>query len=202
MNIYEYSQSGVFSSLSAVTWAIMPEPLRREPLQKVVVYSSVSLEPITNEPSCFSVSVSSACVVVIGCAFIVLSRDYIKYVLISLEHSDIIISFIVFLILFIAVSFPFTWGYILLNIAAGYLFGVVAGILLIMSCAAVGILLAHVTIRRFFGNFVRSRLVSLSMCNFITVVESEHGFKLIVLARLTPIPFGLQNAVFAVRYFC
>jgi len=180
----------------------MPELPRAEELREVVICNPASpaqLESKPNEPSCLSVSAFSACVIFIVCTFIFLSRDYIKYVLMSLEHSGVIISFVVFLMLFTAVSFPFTWGYILLNIAAGYLYGLVCGIVIIVSCATIGIILAHVTIRRFFGDLVRSRLVSSSMRHVIRVVESEHGLKVIALARLTPIPFGLQNALFAVR---
>jgi len=180
----------------------MPESLRAEPLREVIVSCSpVQLESKPTEPSCLSVSAFSAGVIAIVCAFLFVSRDYIKYVLMSLEHSSVIVSFVVFLMLFTAVSFPFTWGYILLNIAAGYLYGLIGGILIIVSCATLGITLAHATIRRFFGDIVRSRLLSSSLRHFISVVQSEHGFKVIALARLTPIPFGLQNALFAVRYF-
>ena len=173
----------------------MPETLRTETVREIVVCSS---ESKPSEPSCLSVSVFSACVITIVCAFVALSRDYIKYVLMSLEHSGIVISFVVFLMLFMAVSFPLTWGYILLNIAAGYLFGLFGGVLIIVSCATFGIVVAHVTIRTFFRDLVLSRLISSSMRYVISVVESEHGFKVIALARLTPIPFGLQNALFAV----
>jgi len=157
----------------------MPETLRAEPLREVVICSSVQLESKTNDPSCLSVSAFSACVITIVCALIVLSRDYIKYVLMSLEHSGTLVSFVVFLMLFMAVSFPLTWGYILLNVAAGYLFGLLGGILIIVFCATFGIIIAHVTIRTFFRDVVRSRLVSSSMRYVISVVESEHGFKVI-----------------------
>jgi uncharacterized membrane protein YdjX (TVP38/TMEM64 family) len=153
--------------------------------------------PRTNEPSCLNVSALSACVITIVCAFVVLGRDYVKYVLLSLENSNIAVSFTIFALLFAAVSFPVTWGYILLNIAAGYLYGLPCGLALVVSCAMFGVVMAHLTIRRFLSDFVRSRLVSPSMRSIVNVVESEHGFKVIVLARLTPIPFGLQNALFA-----
>ena len=188
-------------SLEKHTVLVMRESVHAEQLREIIVYSSLHQESKSSEPSCFSVSAFSVCVVVVVCAFVILSRDYIKYVLMSLEHSGIVISFVVFLMMFVAVSFPFTWGYILLNVAAGYLFGLACGILVIVSCATFGILVAHVTIRRFFRDFVYARLVSSSMCHIISAVESEHGSKVIALARLTPIPFGLQNALFAVRYF-
>jgi len=175
----------------------MPET-SSEPLREVVVCSAVQLDSKPNNPSCLSVSACSACVVTVACVFIVLSQDYIKYVLMSLEHSGIVVSFVVFLMLFMAVSFPLTWGYILLKISAGYLFGFLGGLLVIISCATFGITVAHVTIRTFFRDIVYSRLISSSMRYVISVVESEHGFRVIVLARLTPIPFGLQNALFAV----
>jgi len=179
----------------------MPESIRPE-LQEVVSCKPVQVESKLDEPSCLSVSSFSACVIAVVCAVVFLSRDYIKFVLLSLEHSGIVIGFVIFLLLFTTVSFPFTWGYVLLNIAAGYLYGVVGGILIIACCASLGVVLAHVTIRRFFRNVVCSRFISSSMRHVISVVESEHGFKVIALARLTPIPFGLQNALFAVSYIC
>ena len=32
----------------------------------------------------------------------------------------------------------------------------------------------------------------------IQVVEGEHTFRVIAVTRLTPIPFGIQNGIFAV----
>ena len=160
--------------------------------------SQTDIAMVEKNPSCLSVSALSSCVIAIVCASILLGHDYVKYVLLSLEHSSAFLSFFVFSLLFAAVSFPITWGYILLNIAAGYLYGVIGGLVLVLICAMFGITIAHIVIRRFLQDCVRSRLVSASMRSVINVVESEHGFKAIVLSRLTPIPFGLQNALFAV----
>jgi len=173
-------------------------------VQEVVIGSSLQPESKADEPSCLSVSAFTVCVIGIVCIVIVLSRDYIKHVLLTVEQNDIVISLLIFLILFTAISFPFAWGYIVLNIAAGYLYGFVGGILIIISCATVGIIIAHVTLRRFCRECVHSRLISSKMRRFISVIDSEHGFKVIALARLTPFPFGLQNALFAVSYllFC
>jgi len=173
-----------------------------EPVQEVVIGGSpVQPESKPNEPSCLSVSAFTLCAVGVVCIVVVLSRDYIKHVLLSVEQNDIVISLLMFLILFTAVSFPFAWGYMVLNIAAGYLYGFVGGILIITSCATVGIIVAHVTLRKFCRECVHSRLVNSKMRRFISLIDSEHGFKVIALARLTPFPFGLQNALFAVSYF-
>ncbi|ELT96891.1 hypothetical protein CAPTEDRAFT_23698, partial [Capitella teleta] len=130
--------------------------------------------------------------------FLVIGRGYIKYLLLSLENTSLWISFLVFAALFTVVSFPMTWGYIVLNIAAGYLYGLLYGVLIVMFCALCGIVIAHVTIRRCLSNFVMTRLANDSVKAIIRVVDSEHGFKMVTLSRLTPIPFGLQNALFAV----
>lgn len=180
---------------------VLPASVGIEPMQEVGNGSSLQLELKANEASCLSMSAFSACIIGIVCIVVVLSRDYIKHVLLSVEQNDIIVSFLIFLVLFTAVSFPFAWGYILLNIAAGYLYGVAGGILIIISCATAGIIIAHVTLRKFCRECVHSRLISSHMRRFISVIDSEHGFKVIALARLTPFPFGLQNALFAVRYF-
>ena len=154
--------------------------------------------------SCLTISIYSAIVIAMVCIFLVLGRDYIKYVLLSLEKSNLWISLVIFSLLFCVVSFPMTWGYILLNVACGYLYGLLLGIVIVIMCALCGLTAAHLLIKRFLQDFVFDRLANDSMRAIIRVVDSEHGFKVVVLARLTPIPFGLQNALFAVSVlrFC
>ncbi|CAD5110799.1 DgyrCDS164 [Dimorphilus gyrociliatus] len=43
-----------------------------------------------------------------------------------------------------------------------------------------------------------SKLLTNNLQSLVKIVESGQGTKVIFLARLTPIPFGLQNAVFAI----
>ena len=155
----------------------------------------------TGQTSCLSLSVYSAVVVALILTFLVIGRDYIKYLLLSLENTSLWISFLIFALLFTIVSFPMTWGYIVLNIAAGYLYGLFLGVLIVMLCALCGIVIAHITIRRCLSNFVMTKLANDSVRAIIRVVDSDHGFKMVTLSRLTPIPFGLQNALFAVSIF-
>ena len=148
--------------------------------------------------SCRRLSVYSVLAAALVCVGVVLGRDYIKYVLLSLETSNFAVSFLVFLVLFIAVSFPMTWGYILLNVAAGYLYGPLTGVAVVMGCALCGVLTAHLVIRGCLREVVWERIANESMRALVKVVNSESGAKVVALARLTPIPFGLQNALFAV----
>lgn len=63
-----------------------------------------------HNPSCFSVSALWACVIAIVCASVFFGRDYVQYVLLSLENSNAVTSLLIFSLLFAAVSFPVTWG--------------------------------------------------------------------------------------------
>jgi len=148
--------------------------------------------------SCLTLSVYSAFVIAMIIIFMIIGRDYIKYLLLSLEETNLWISFVIFTLLFTVVSFPMTWGYILLNVAAGYLYGILAGVLIIIVCALVGITIAHIIIRRFLSDFVMNRLANDSMKALLRVLDGKQGFRVVVLSRLTPIPFGLQNALFAI----
>lgn len=163
----------------------------------IVCTVPVNYNPPRKDYSCLTISIYSAIVVGLVCIFLVVGRDYIKYVLLSLEKSNLWISLLVFSLLYTAVSFPMTWGYVLLNVACGYLYGLLMGIVIVMVCALVGLAAAHLIIKRFFQDFVFERLANDSVRSIIRVVDSKHGFKVIVLARFTPIPFGLQNALFA-----
>ncbi|KFV19942.1 Transmembrane protein 64, partial [Tauraco erythrolophus] len=93
--------------------------------------------------------------------------QYLRELLLWAESLDSLAGVLLFTVGFIVVSFPCSWGYILLNVAAGYLYGFVLG----MGLMVLGVLV---------GTFGGS------------------GLKVVALARLTPIPFGLQNAVFAI----
>ena len=150
------------------------------------------------ETSCLSISIYSAVVIAMVCIFLVLGRDYIKYLLLSLEETNLCVSFAIFSFLFTVVSFPMTWGYILLNIAAGYLYGLMLGLVIVMFCALFGLSVAHFVIKYCLRSFVIKRLTNESVRSIMRVVDSENGFKVVVLSRFTPIPFGLQNALYAV----
>ncbi|XP_065190295.1 transmembrane protein 64-like [Sycon ciliatum] len=101
-------------------------------------------------------------------------------------------------VLFILVSFPFTFGYLLLNIASGYLYGFVGGVLAASTCAGVGVLVSLSACRRWFRDTVHESLEQSHLKALIRVMDGSYGFRVVMLTRLTPIPFGLQNACFAV----
>ncbi|XP_077627406.1 transmembrane protein 64 [Crocuta crocuta] len=63
----------------------------------------------------------------------------------------------------------------------------------------IGTFLAHVVCKRLLTAWVAARIQSSEKLSaVIRVVEGGSGLKVVALARLTPIPFGLQNAVFSI----
>ncbi|KAF4527924.1 hypothetical protein B566_EDAN016586 [Ephemera danica] len=141
-----------------------------------------------------------SCITLASLAFVVFQcRDYLKLILLWLEDQDPVVIYLIFIVLFAVVSFPFTWGYIFLNLACGYLFGILKGLLAVVITATIGISIAHLIIRNYLAELALSRLFNSENAKaLLHVISGPQAFKVIFFARLTPIPFGLQNTIFAV----
>ncbi|KAH3775976.1 transmembrane protein 64-like [Dreissena polymorpha] len=148
-------------------------------------------------PNCYQVTLLSVVVIALTIFFLVLFREYIKDVLIWMANLDLKVSFVIFLLLYILVSYPIAWGVILLMIACGYLYGIIYGPIVVEVCSAVGVAVAHVTMKRFCRSFIIRKFYNDNMTAVISVVDGKHGFKVVALTRLTPLPFGLQNSLFS-----
>jgi len=126
-------------------------------------------------------------------------RDYVHAVLIWTEHQPDYLVILIFLLLYTLVSLPLVWGYIVVNIACGYIFGIIHGTLVTLVTATMATLIAHLFIKAFLANLVQRWLNSSdSMRSLYIVLSGPKSFRLVALSRFTPVPFGLQNAVFAV----
>lgn len=126
-------------------------------------------------------------------------KDYIKAVLLWAEAQEHWLICVIFVGMFTLVSFPFTWGYTLLVIASGYLFGVFRGLMTVVITGNLGVAIAHFTMRTFGAKFAFARICNNDKVHAILmVVSGPRAFKVAMFARLTPIPFGLQNTIFAV----
>ncbi|XP_020391551.2 transmembrane protein 64-like [Rhincodon typus] len=122
-----------------------------------------------------------------------------RLVLRWLEGQQFRAGLLLFSLAFILISFPWTWGYTLLSLAPGYLYGFQRGLAVLVFGVAVGTLAAHLVTQRWLlapmGALVRGNA---KLSAIIRVLDGTSGLKVVFLARLTPIPFGLQNAVFAI----
>jgi len=150
------------------------------------------------QSKCLHLSGSLIFFILAGVFVIVLFRHHLKEVLEWLQDVNGWISGLIFVAMFTIVSFPMTWGYILLNVACGYLYGALMGTLTASVSVLVGVAVSLVCCRIFIRDFIQSKLQSEHLKAIIRVIESRRGFKVILLTRLTPIPFGLQNGLFAI----
>ena len=50
-------------------------------------------------------------------------RDYIQMLLACVENQNDLIVFPILILLYMLVSLPFAWGYLIINIATGYMYG-------------------------------------------------------------------------------
>lgn len=71
-----------------------------------------------------------------------------KVVLIWIETQNLWTTFTIFMFLFTLVSFPFAFGYLVLLISSGYLFGAVRGFIVTILGANIGVAIAHTVIKR------------------------------------------------------
>jgi len=126
-------------------------------------------------------------------------RDYLNVILVWAEQEPMWVVIIVFTLLFTLVSLPFAWGYIIVNMAAGYLFGAMYGFVLTLVTATLGVLFAHIFIKLFLSSYVKRMLGTSEYSRaFLAVISSTQVARIVILSRLTPVPFGLQNAIFSV----
>ena len=72
-----------------------------------------------------------------------LLKDYVHAVLIWAENQPPWAVIFIFIALFTLVSLPLAWGYIVVNLACGYLFGAMYGLLVTILTATTGIFIAH-----------------------------------------------------------
>ncbi|XP_015235087.1 transmembrane protein 64 [Cyprinodon tularosa] len=130
---------------------------------------------------------------------VALVRQYLKDLLLWVESLDSFVGALLFIVGLIVVSFPCGWGYIVLNVAAGYLYGFILGMGLVMVGVLIGTFVAHLVCKRLLSDWVLNKVGNNEQLSaVIRVVEGGSGLKIVALARLTPIPFGLQNAVFSI----
>lgn len=133
--------------------------------------------------------------------YFVYNNDYVSRILAVLEDLDVEVAIAIFMFLFIIACLPLVWGYVVLNMAAGYRFGVFYGVFIVMVSVTIGLSLTHRFSQKFCNSCVTRALKCYDKPEYISgilkVLDGPTGLKVVALARLTPIPFGLQNGIFS-----
>lgn len=159
--------------------------------------STISFNCISSNSICY-VAITIATLAFLG-TIVFVCRDYIKVLLYWIEHQNAWVITVIFIALFTVVSFPIVIGYLFLIVASGYLFGVVHGMTIVILSANLGIAIAHVTLGLLSTKLpIGALLQSDTARAILRVISGPQAFKIVLFARLTPIPFGLQNTIFAV----
>lgn len=70
-----------------------------------------------------------------------------KEILIWMETQNLWMTFLIFMLLFTIVSFPFSVGYLVLIISCGYIFSMFKGFIVAVMGANIGVAIAHTTIK-------------------------------------------------------
>lgn len=159
--------------------------------------TSMQCNCINSNSICY-VTITVATLALLG-AIVFVCRDYIKVLLYWIEHQNAWVITIIFIALFTVVSFPIVIGYLFLIVASGYLFGIIRGIMIVVLSANLGIAIAHATLSALSLSLpIGALLQSDTARAILRVISGPQAFKVVLFARLTPIPFGLQNTIFAV----
>lgn len=172
-----------------------------------VITIEAGLRPLkssTVRPGC--VNSNSICYVIVIMATLAflgaitfICRDYIRVLLFWIEHQNTWLVTVIMIALFTVVSFPIVIGYLFLVIASGYLFGIVEGAAMVVLSANLGIAIAHMVLGSLSSSLpVGALLQSDTARAILRVISGPQAFKVVLFTRLTPIPFGLQNTIFAV----
>ncbi|KNC85585.1 hypothetical protein SARC_02242 [Sphaeroforma arctica JP610] len=114
------------------------------------------------------------------------------------EKAPIWTVTVVCTVMYFFVSLPIGWGYICINMLQGYLYAW-WGLPLTMVSAMIGTVSATLTCKYFLHDYVHSKVEGYpTMSALLRVVNRPNSqSRVIILSRLSPFPYGLQNAVFS-----
>lgn len=144
------------------------------------------------------VQASGSVVLLVSCAvgMLVLCREYLGLLIVWLAQLSGLAGPVLICVLFILASLPMMWGYMVLNLGAGYLYGMWLGLLVTIIGASLGALVAFVVCRFLWKDYVTKKISQYeNLQQIVRVIQGKHGLRIIMMTRLTPIPFGLQNAL-------
>jgi len=106
---------------------------------------------------------------------------------------------VMFVLMFLLISFPVVLaGYIPLTLGAGAIYGVLLGTLTVSIASTFGACVAFWICRVSARGWLEPKLKNTNEFRFFFLLFQSKKYKMVsVLARLAPIPFGLQNSFFA-----
>lgn len=132
-----------------------------------------------------------------------LFKDYLINLLMYLERTsskNALEFHIILILLFVGVSLPILWGYLICILICAYVYAFFFGFLIVVLYSALGMTCSYFICRYVLYDYAHQRVQSIAYLHAIcSIIQSnEKGFRIVLLSRLMPIPFGLANTLFAV----
>lgn len=134
---------------------------------------------------------------------VILFKDYFISILVYLDtiSKNYILVNILLFILFMLVSLPFIWGYSLCLLTVSYIYDFYYGFILSVLYSSIGVVISFYVCRYFIANrcnkFAAVNIRNKYLDAIISCIEGKNGFKIILLSRIIPLPFGLTNLVYS-----
>jgi len=111
----------------------------------------------------------------------------------------------ILVVCYIVIAFPIAVGYTAVGLACGFLYGPYWGVLTTFIGAQVlGCSISFWLCGSLCRDWVERKVKENKKADAVLKAVRKNGFKIIIMSRLTPIPFGIQNALFGVsgiRFF-
>ena len=132
-----------------------------------------------------------------------LFKDYLINLLMYLEtksNTNIFEFHLILFLLFVFVSLPVLWGYIICVFTCSYVYAFYTGFLLVFVYSSMGMTISFFICRYMFYDYANTTVQRFAYLKaFCAVIQNQDkGYKIVFLSRLMPLPFGLVNALFAV----
>jgi uncharacterized membrane protein YdjX (TVP38/TMEM64 family) len=123
------------------------------------------------------------------CAAVYLLYEFelIDWILVWLQRVGPLAGFLCFVPAFFFVSLPIGWGYVVLNLGAGYLWGLWIGQLVVMASAAIGTFAATLLLRYVGSHWIEGwALSNPQAASLLAVINGPQAFKV----RVFPVYFS------------
>lgn len=110
---------------------------------------------------------------------------------------------LVLIILLAVMNFPFTFGWMIVAVACGFLYGFLRGLLIVIIGTTIGCFFAFIFLRKFLRKPAMRYIEKKGgyVARAIMYELKNHQVKVSFMVRAGPVPPGLQNAILAVRLF-
>jgi len=132
-----------------------------------------------------------------GCIYLGLRPDLLKRGLQEVQHLGIWGQFIL-VVVYIVIAFPIAVGYTALCLACGFMYGIIRGTLTTVIGIIIGSSVSYWLCGTLCKNYVEKKILQNKKAEALLKGVRRHGFKIILMSRLTPVPFGVQNALFGI----